>query len=173
MSSTTQLEVLGAGGTSPATLDQTEMLLAARVGGLDLAEEVEEYFERGARVERGDLVLDIGAVAAAVAARTGSDVTIHCFEPAAPIFAELQRSFARIDELGATRHELHVLLGCGAAWPSIRSVAVETDERDERGVAVIALFEREGFQIISCAPPRIAARGDAEQLLIVAERARC
>ena len=274
--------------------------LASRVGGRGLAQEVEEYFERGARVKPGDVVLDVGAnvgaFAAAVAARTGSDVTIHCFEPAVPLFAKLVRSFARVDELAATRHVLHpnavtspelhgtertfyyfkrfptdstydldrklddfslyflkhgrelersagrwggpgrllgrsvraavgwfcrpenplgvwfallvtgmkarpcqlvsletviesrgiervdllkvdvegaeldVLMGCGAAWPLIRSVAIETDERGGRSGDVVALLERNGFEITSCAPPHVASRGDAKQVIIIAER---
>ena len=249
----------------------------------------------------GDVVLDVGAnrgaFAAAVAARTGSDVTIHCVEAAAPIFAELAQAFADTPELAATRHELHplalsdiehhgtertfywfrrfptdstydldrklgefslyfgkvgrdleeelaqragasgrrlggslraaldwtcrtdnplgvwlalqvtgmralrcrfasldhvlsdhgvgrvdllkidvegaeldVLRGCEAAWPSVRQVAVETDERDGRAREVIALIESRGLRVTSCAPPKIASRGDADQVLVVADR---
>lgn len=83
----------------------------AKIVGEGLAREVEEYFEHGACVRRGDVVVDVGAnvgaFAAAVAARTHSDVTVHCFEAAAPIFARLKRNFAEHALLRATRHELH------------------------------------------------------------------
>lgn len=85
--------------------------LAARVGGAVLAEEVQEYFEHGACVARGDVVVDVGAnvgaFAATVAARTAGEVTLHCFEPAPPIFEELRRNFAEHDLLARTRHHLH------------------------------------------------------------------
>ncbi len=89
----------------------------ASVVGLGLAREVEEYFEHGARVRPGDVVVDVGAnvgaFAVAVAARTGSDVSIHCFEPAHPIFAQLEKHFADHAILRATRHELHAVALCG------------------------------------------------------------
>ena len=300
MSTTTRLAIGGSEQIRRTTDDPPFAALATSFAGRGLAEECEEYFERGARVERGDVVLDIGAnigaFAAAVAARTQSDVTIHCFEPAAPLFEELAKNFTRTPELGAmrhvlhplalTRHELHgtdrtfyyfrrfptdstydldrklvefalffakagrdidararrwgppgrafsavvllaigwlcrpenrlgvwlalfvagmqelpcrfeslesvlaargidrvdlmkidvegaeldVLLGCGDAWPTIRRVAVETDSRGGRAAEVIALLQRHGLRITSCEPPRIASRGDAKQLLILAER---
>lgn len=84
-----------------------------RLFGGTLAEEVEEYFEHGARVDPGDVVLDVGAnvgaFAAAVSERTQGDVTLHCFEPAAPLFATLRSNFARHALLARTRHELHPL----------------------------------------------------------------
>jgi FkbM family methyltransferase len=272
--------------------------LATRVAGGALADEVEEYFERGASVARGDVVFDVGAnvgaFAAAVAARTGQDVTLHCFEPAWPSFARLGSAFESDPALRGTRHELHalaltrrelhgttrpfyyfrrlptdstydlprkllefeaffakkareieaaiarwslawlgggvrwlmervfrvdnrfmvwvalratgmhemqcrlaslesvvaerdigridllkidvegaeldVLRGCGAAWPKIRQVAVETDEREGRADAVIHLLAAQGFSITSCAAPRVAAAGGARQLLVVARR---
>lgn len=87
--------------------------IAEGVAGRRLAAEVEEYFQHGAHVEPGDVVVDVGAnvgaFAAAVAGRTEGRVTIHCFEPAAPLFAKLQWNFAHCESLRATRHELHPL----------------------------------------------------------------
>lgn len=85
----------------------------ALVAGPGLAREVEEYFEHGAWVLPGDVVVDVGAnvgaFAAAVAVRTRGDVTVHCFEAAAPIFAKLERNFAKHALLRTTRHELHAV----------------------------------------------------------------
>ncbi|MFO0683993.1 MAG: FkbM family methyltransferase [Sandaracinus sp.] len=82
-----------------------------RIFGGALAAEVEEYFEHGAHVAPGDVVLDvganIGAFAGAVATRTQGDVTLHCFEPAAPLFDTLRSNFRRHPLLARTRHALH------------------------------------------------------------------
>jgi FkbM family methyltransferase len=89
----------------------------AALFGTGLAHEVDEYFEHGARVHPGDVVVDVGAnvgaFAAAVALRTRGDVTVHCFEAAAPIFETLERNFASHAVLKHTRHELHPLALCG------------------------------------------------------------
>jgi len=274
--------------------------LVARVAGPSLADEVEEYFERGARVAKGAVVFDVGAnvgaFAAAVVARTGPDVTLHCFEPAGPSYSTLEKCFSEHDALRTSRHELHpvaltrpeldgtempfyyfsrfptdstydiehkktefraffikkareidaslskipllgrlmgaavksvigyvchpenrfgvwlawkvtgmrvlkcqlsslesivlsrgipqidllkidvegaeldVLSGCGEAWTRIRQVAIETDERDGRADQIKRLLTRHGFRITSCAAPKVAADGDARQVLIVAKR---
>ena len=78
---------------------------ASDVGGVEwygasidaaLQAEVEEYFDAGARVQRGDVVVDVGAnvgaFAARVAERTSGEVTLHCFEPAPDTFAALERN---------------------------------------------------------------------------------
>lgn len=273
----------------------------ADLAGMDLAREVEEYFEHGARVSCGDVVVDVGAnvgaFAAAVAMRTGGDVTVHCFEAAAPIFAQLERNFASHPMLQRTRHALHalalcapehhgevrpfyyfrrfptdstydlerklagfrqyfrraaddmedrsatwllparlavrlagrtlahlardesrlgpflamhitgarvfpcgfaslervlethgvdrvdllkidvegaeldVLRGCGAAWPRIARVVLETDSRAGRVDEVRALLLEKGMRITSCRAPRIADGGDRDLVLICAERA--
>jgi len=279
--------------------DELERRVASVVGA-SLAREVEEYFEHGASVRPGDVVLDVGAnvgaFAVAVAARTHSDVTIHCFEAAAPIFTHLERHFAEHAILRATRHELHavalcapeqhgqvrpfyyfrrfptdstydldhklggfrayfrraatdlqertssrawparaaafavagtlrhltrdesrlgvwltkrvtdmrelrcelaslehvlaergitrvdllkidvegaeldVLRGCGAAWPMIQRVVVETDSRGGRAEAVTALLIDKGLRITSSRSPQVAAEGDRDLVLICAER---
>jgi FkbM family methyltransferase len=271
--------------------------LATRVAGRGLAE---EYFERGAIVRPGDVVIDVGAnvgaFAAAVAERTRGDVSLHCFEPSAPTFEKLQRTFAQHDAMQRTRHELHalalggpeddgtertfyhftrfptdstydlaqkmrefetffakkadalaaslarfgppgrllgralralllyvcrsdnrfgvwlawrvtgmremrcrlasldrivlsrgleridllkidvegaeldVLRGCDEAWPRIRQVAIETVEVEGRADAIVQLLESRGLRVISCEAPRVAAAGDARQLLVVARR---
>ena len=75
-----------------------------------LREEVDEYFEAGAVVRPGDVVLDVGAnvgvFAMRVAERTEGDVTIHCFEPARATFAILERNLRAHEALGRAR-----------AWP--------------------------------------------------------
>ena len=63
-----------------------------------------------------------------------------------------------------------MLSGCGAAWSRIRQVAIETDERDGRADQIKRLLTRHGFRITSCAAPKVAADGDARQVLIVAKR---
>jgi FkbM family methyltransferase len=102
------------GGAEPSALELERRV--ARVVGEGLAREVAEYFEHGARVRPGDVVVDVGAnvgaFALAVAARTDGDVTLHCFEAAAPIFAELERHFAGEPLLSRTRHELHPVALC-------------------------------------------------------------
>lgn len=64
-----------------------------------LLEEVDEYFEAGAKVEPGDVVVDvganIGAFAMRAADRVGGRLTIHCFEPAPVTFAALSANLAR------------------------------------------------------------------------------
>ena len=63
-----------------------------------LFDEVDEYFEAGARVEPGDVVVDaganVGAFAIRVAERTAGRVTIHCIEPAPAMFAKLEENIA-------------------------------------------------------------------------------
>lgn len=101
------------GAAHPVIPACTGREVATRVAGRGLANEVEEYFQHGARVERGDVVVDVGAnvgaFAAAVAGRTGGRVTIHCFEPAEPLFAQLRENFGHDAALRATHHELHPL----------------------------------------------------------------
>jgi FkbM family methyltransferase len=286
---------------APAPAPADVLLGVAEVAGMQLAHEVEEYFEHGAVVNPGDVVIDVGAnvgaFAAAVAMRTRGDVTVHCFEAAAPIFTQLQRNFAAHSVLRDTRHELHavalcapeqhgevrpfyyfqyfptdstydidrklagfrqffrraatdlerrsaehalparalgkvlartlthlardesrlgpflamrltgarriqcgfaslervladrgiervdllkidvegaeldVLRGCGASWPHIRRVVLETDSRAGRVEEVKALLLASGMRITSCRPPRIADDGDRDLILICAERA--
>lgn len=59
-----------------------------------MADEVDEYFQAGARIEPGDVVVDVGANVGAfamrAAERTGGRVTVHCFEPAPEMFARLE-----------------------------------------------------------------------------------
>jgi FkbM family methyltransferase len=61
-----------------------------------MQDEVDEYFEAGARIEPGDVVLDVGANVGAfamrAAERTGGRVTVHCFEPAPEVFARLEEN---------------------------------------------------------------------------------
>jgi FkbM family methyltransferase len=68
-----------------------------------MLEEVDEYFEVGACVDPGDVVVDVGANVGAfamrVAERTDGRVTIHCFEPAPITFVTLQQNVASHPEL--------------------------------------------------------------------------
>ena len=76
-----------------------------------LREEVDEYFQSGARVRAGDVVVDIGAnvgaFALAAAEQVAGDLTLHCFEPAAPTVEILQENFREHPLLRGTRHTLH------------------------------------------------------------------
>ena len=76
-----------------------------------LREEVDEYFQVGARVSAGDVVVDVGAnvgaFALAAAEQVDGDLTLHCFEPAAPTFAILQENFHANPLLQRARHTLH------------------------------------------------------------------
>jgi FkbM family methyltransferase len=58
--------------------------------------EVEEYFEVGASISRGAIVLDvganIGAFAIAAAKRCESEVRLFCFEPVPPLFDALEQN---------------------------------------------------------------------------------
>ena len=97
---------VGAEEGSPSGLD-----LAEKVAGRGRGAEGDVYFQQGARVQKGDVVLDVGAnvgaFAAAVAARTQGDVTIHCFEPGPPVFEKLAKNFRDHPLLHRTRHLLH------------------------------------------------------------------
>ncbi len=91
-------------------------LSALRTQGVSsgaLVEEVDEYFQCGASVKQGDVVLDIGAnvgaFALAAAERTRGDITIHCFEAAVPTFEVLTRNFEEHAVLRASRHALHLV----------------------------------------------------------------
>lgn len=68
-----------------------------------LLDEVDEYFEAGARVSPGDVVVDVGANVGAFAMRAAEraegDLTVHCFEPAPSIYAELRANVAGHPEL--------------------------------------------------------------------------
>lgn len=74
----------------------------------------------------------------------------------------------KVDVEGA---ELDVLRGCGAAWPKVRSVAVETDRSSGRATLVEELLRSQGFEIESCVPHVFADRGDIAQVLMIAHRA--
>ena len=297
--------VAGEVGPAEATLEEGRLpgiALSERVAGHGRGKEGDVYFERGARVRRGDVVLDVGAnvgaFAAAAAERTEGDVTIHCFEPGPPVFDTLEKNFREHELLRRTRHRLHrlaltspeldgtertfyffrrfptdstldiefkkeefrrffekkgraiqdalsaalgapgralgaairrpiswlcspdnrlgvwlawqatgmrevpcrlmslerflaesgiaqvdllkvdvegaeldVLRGCGAAWPKVRSVAVETDRSSGRATLVEELLRSQGFEIESCVPHVFADRGDIAQVLMIATRA--
>ncbi len=76
-----------------------------------LREEVDEYFQIGARVRAGDVVVDVGAnvgaFALAAAEQVDGDLTLHCFEPAAPTFEVLRENFRAHPLLQRARHTLH------------------------------------------------------------------
>ncbi len=61
--------------------------------------EVEEYFDVGASLSRGAVVLDvganIGAFAIAAAKRCESDLRLFCFEPVPPLFRALEENLRR------------------------------------------------------------------------------
>ncbi|MFO0589024.1 MAG: FkbM family methyltransferase [Polyangiaceae bacterium] len=300
MNSTTAYAADFSSGSAAETAVPAALHLAEQVAGRGRGAEGDVYFQQGARVKRGDLVLDVGAnvgaFAAAVAARTEGDVTLHCFEPGPPVFEKLSGNFRKHDLLSRTRHKLHrvaltspehdgtertfyffkrlptdstldiefkktefrrffekkargieaalsglgapgkrlgvaihggiswlcapdsklgvwlawkatgmqrvpcrlvslerflsesaidhvdllkvdvegaevdVLRGCGAAWPKIRSVAVETDRNSGRADRVEQILREQGFEIQSCVPHLAAARGDIAQVLMVANR---
>jgi len=77
----------------------------------EIEDEVDEYFEAGARVQPGDLIIDVGAnvgaFAARVAERTAGQVTVHCFEPAPATFVELERTRDVHPWLSRARTTLH------------------------------------------------------------------
>ena len=287
-------------GSPAETAVPAALRLAEQVAGRGRGREGDVYFQQGARVKKGDVVLDVGAnvgaFAAAVAARTEGDVTLHCFEPGPPVFDKLSKNFREFSLLKRTRHQLHrialtspehdgtertfyffkyfptdstldiefkknefrrffekkgraiesvlsalggpgkllggairggisvlcapdsklgvwlawkgtgmrqvpcklvslesflatngidrvdllkvdvegaevdVLRGCGAAWPKIRSVAVETDRTSGRAELVEKILSGQGFEIESCVPHIAAERGDIAQVLMIANR---
>lgn len=73
----------------------------------------------------------------------------------------------KVDVEGA---ELDVLLGCGAKWPAIRSVAIETNERGGRAEAIVALLQARGFAAIRRARPRSTEDAGLDNVLVVAHR---
>jgi FkbM family methyltransferase len=78
-----------------------------------LREEVEEYFQAGAEVRPGGVVLDVGAnvgaFALAAAERVGGRLTVHCFEAALPTFELLVTNFRENEVLRRTQHTLNLV----------------------------------------------------------------
>jgi FkbM family methyltransferase len=78
-----------------------------------LHREVAEYFDAGARVDKANVVVDVGANVGAfslfVAERCHGDVRLLCFEPAPPTFALLEKNFSRHAMLRRTHHSLYPL----------------------------------------------------------------
>lgn len=75
--------------------------------------EAREYIAMGAKINRGDVVVDVGANIGAfsqiAAELTSSDVQLLCFEPEPTLFAKLQRNFATTPRLAASSHHLYPL----------------------------------------------------------------
>jgi FkbM family methyltransferase len=69
-------------------------------------------------VNRGDVVLDVGANVGAFALRVATscdgDVTLVCFEPCPDTYRSLRANFARNPALRATRHAVHAI-GLGSS----------------------------------------------------------
>jgi FkbM family methyltransferase len=70
--------------------------------------EVEEYFDVGASLSRGAIVLDvganIGAFAVAAARRCEGEVRLFCFEPVPPLFRALERNLRENRWLASGEH---------------------------------------------------------------------
>ena len=70
--------------------------------------EVEEYFDVGASLPRGAIVLDvganIGAFAIAAAKRCGGELRLFCFEPVPPLFRALERNLKENSWLALGHH---------------------------------------------------------------------
>ncbi len=70
--------------------------------------EVKEYFDAGASLWPGAVVLDvganIGAFAVAAARRCGGDVRLFCFEPVPPLFRALERNLRENEWLAPGAH---------------------------------------------------------------------
>ncbi len=80
---------------------------------LDIARvdrEVAEYFQEGIRLQRGQVVFDVGAnvglFALHAARQTEGDISIYCFEPIPDIFGALSANFDSHPLLKNTRHRL-------------------------------------------------------------------
>ena len=78
--------------------------------------EVEEYFESGAIVERGAVVVDvganIGAFAVAVAKRCEREARLFCFEPVPTLYRALERNLRENEWLAGGAHRaFNVALG--------------------------------------------------------------
>ncbi|MFO0724759.1 MAG: FkbM family methyltransferase [Myxococcota bacterium] len=73
-----------------------------------LFSEVEEYFECGATLEKGAIVVDvganIGAFAVAAAHRTEGAIRLLCFEPVPALYAALSKNLAENDWLKLGKH---------------------------------------------------------------------
>lgn len=87
------------------------------LAGAELVDEVDEYFEAGARVAPGDVVVDVGANVGAfamrAAERASGRLTIHCFEPAPSTFDKLRANLAAHAALrGATVSTWPLALTC-------------------------------------------------------------
>lgn len=106
-----EIQSLSDRSSLPAPRPSRGRLRTQGVSAAALREEVDEYFQAGARVEPGDVVVDVGAnvgaFALAAAERADGDLTVHCFEPAAPTFAVLQQNFREHPLLRRVRHTLH------------------------------------------------------------------
>lgn len=63
----------------------------------DLVDEIDEYFQHGITLEKGDVVFDvganIGAFALHAAKRAGGGLRFYCFEPIPEVHAALARNF--------------------------------------------------------------------------------
>ena len=73
----------------------------------------------------------------------------------------------KIDVEGA---ELDVLLGCGAKWPIIRSVALEAHDRDGRLDAIESLLRKHGLTSLRRFKPKITESTGLDNVVLVAHR---
>lgn len=75
--------------------------------------EAKEYLELGAKIQPGDVVVDVGANIGAfsqiAAELTNSNVRLLCFEPEPSLFGKLEHHFRTQDRLRRSRHELFPL----------------------------------------------------------------
>jgi FkbM family methyltransferase len=82
----------------------------SHVSVASLSREVNEYFDLGATVARGDTVLDVGANVGAFSLRVAElcdgDVTLLCFEPSPETYRALRANFDRNELLRNTRHSV-------------------------------------------------------------------
>jgi FkbM family methyltransferase len=83
----------------------------SKVKTAELLAEVDEYFAAGARVSRGDVVVDVGANVGAFSLRAAEkcdgDLTLLCFEPSPETFRALEANMEQNSVLKKTRHTVH------------------------------------------------------------------
>ena len=87
---------------------QVATALESRASLQTMLLEVEEYFDVGASLSRGAIVLDvganIGAFAIAAARRCEGEVRLFCFEPVPPLFRALERNLKENRWLASGEH---------------------------------------------------------------------
>lgn len=135
----------------------------------ELMSEVHEYFDIGATVGAGDVVIDVGANVGAFAIeaahRANSALSLYCFEPVPPIFGALSANAARNPRLAAAVTHLFEVALVSEGDPSTTELSFfrrlptdSTCDIDEKRRDFEMFFAQKGEAFRDTLAPRVGAK---------------